>query len=290
MRPLLQNVLGPGIQKRFDIEENAGAILADPTQLEVAILNLAINARDAMPGGGILTFRTRRVAIVRDSELEDGDYVELSIIDTGSGMPEEVAARAFDPFFTTKDVGKGTGLGLSMVYGMARQSGGTARIDSAPGAGTTVRLLFHVAGEDPAVEPADEAAAQAVGDRSANASILVVDDDPDVRGFVVSSLQEDGYRVTFAVDGHSALAALADHTPDLVILDFIMPGLSGAEVAATILAQRSDQPILFMSGYSETEAVRRVAPNAPLLPKPFRADALAKAVREALSNPARIAG
>src|SRR5215210_9014536 len=149
MRPLLRNVLGPGIEKRFNLDDEELPVMADPTQLEVAVLNLAINARDAMPEGGVLTFATRPVEIGNDAELDDGRYVELSITDTGPGMPEDVAARAFEPFFTTKEVGKGTGLGLSMVYGMARQSGGGARIVSKPGAGTTVQLLFRVAERKP---------------------------------------------------------------------------------------------------------------------------------------------
>ncbi len=132
MRPLLRNVLGPGITKEFDLDEQVIPVMADPTQLEVAVLNLAINARDAMPDGGVLKFATRPVRVTDDPELESGDYVELTISDTGTGMPEVVASRAFEPFFTTKEIGKGTGLGLSMVYGMARQSGGTARIETAP--------------------------------------------------------------------------------------------------------------------------------------------------------------
>src|SRR5207237_7719436 len=127
MRPLLRNVLGPGITKQFDLDEALMPVMADPTQLEVAVLNLAINARDAMPDGGTLTFSTRHVHITGDPDIEDGDYVELTISDTGTGMPPEVIERAFEPFFTTKEVGKGTGLGLSMVYGMARQSGGAVR-------------------------------------------------------------------------------------------------------------------------------------------------------------------
>ena len=118
-------------------------VMADPTQLELAVLNLAINARDAMPGGGTLHFTTRPMAVADDPEMADGDYIEVAMRDTGTGMPSEVAARAFEPFFTTKDVGKGTGLGLSMVYGVARQSGGTARIESVPGEGTTVKLYFR---------------------------------------------------------------------------------------------------------------------------------------------------
>jgi PAS domain S-box-containing protein len=284
MRPLLRNVLGPGITKQFDLDESMIPVMADPTQLEVAVLNLAINARDAMPEGGFLTFSTRHVRMEGDRELEDGDYVELTISDTGLGMPPEVAERAFEPFFTTKEVGKGTGLGLSMVYGMARQSGGAARIESTPGKGTAVNLLFRAA-EDAVLEAAvgsDEPTSHNVP--LAPVSVLVVDDDPDVRGFIVTSLEEQGYRVREASNGREGLAALERELPDLVVLDFIMPGLSGADVARRILDKHPHQPILFVSGYSETDAVKRTAPDAPLLAKPFRAEALQQAVRAAMAN------
>ena len=284
MRALLRNVLGPGITKRFELDEAMMPVMADPTQLEVGILNLAINARDAMPKGGVLTFATRAVQVRGDPELEDGDYVELTISDTGVGMPPEVAERAFEPFFTTKEVGKGTGLGLSMVYGMARQSGGAARIESRPGKGTTVKLFFRKA-EAAALESApapDEPISASVP--MAPLSVLVIDDDPDVRSFVVAALEEQGYRVSEASNGRDGLASIERETPDLVVLDFIMPGLSGADVARRILDKRPDQPILFVSGYNETDAVKRTAPDAPLLAKPFRAEALHKAVRSALAS------
>src|SRR5574338_576642 len=268
MRPLLRNVLGPGISKEFELDEEMVAVMADPTQLEVAVLNLAINARDAMPGGGVLRFTSRLIDAAGDPELEAGRYIELTISDTGSGMTADVAARAFEPFFTTKEVGKGTGLGLSMVYGMARQSGGTARLDSAPGAGTAVKLYFRAAdGAEPGESAAAGGQAAEAKAKRGRASILVIDDDPDVRAFIVATLEDQGYRVTHASDGAKGLAAAERNAPDLVILDFIMPG----------------QCILFVSGYSETEAVKRVAPAAPLLAKPFRADVLDKAVRSALS-------
>jgi PAS domain S-box-containing protein len=283
MRPLLRNVLGPGIEKRFDLEDGMMPVMADPTQLEVAVLNLAINARDAMPDGGILSFSTRRLTVRGDPEVTDGDYIELTIADTGVGMPTEVAERAFEPFFTTKEVGKGTGLGLSMVYGMARQSGGAARIESRPGEGTAVKLLFRKADVPVAdvAEPADDGATPARPPVAQ--SVLVIDDDPDVRGFIVGALEEQGYTVREASDGHAGLAEVRRHKPDLVVLDFIMPGLSGAEVAGQVRAEEPDLPILFVSGYSETEAVKRTAPDAPLLTKPFRAEALQKAVRGALT-------
>jgi PAS domain S-box-containing protein len=283
MRPLLRNVLGPGIEKQFDLSGEMLPALADPTQVEVAVLNLAINARDAMPNGGLLRFSTRSIDVSGESDLEDGRYVELCISDTGSGMSPAVRERAFEPFFTTKEVGKGTGLGLSMVYGMARQSGGIARIDSEPGRGTSVRLLFraadgHEAGVAHDVRDESPDVAPGIG------SVLVIDDDPDVRGFISEGLEELGYRVRQAADGNAGLSEYSAERPDLVVLDFIMPGLSGADVATEILAAMPGQPILFVSGYSETESIKRIAPNAPLLTKPFRAETLAKAVRSALAK------
>ncbi|MGE5563027.1 MAG: PAS domain S-box protein [Bacillota bacterium] len=283
MRPLLRNVLGPGITKQFELDESPIPVMADPTQLEVAILNLAINARDAMPEGGVLTFSTRPLPVSGDPELEDGEYLELCISDTGVGMPPEIAERAFEPFFTTKEVGKGTGLGLSMVYGMARQSGGAARIESRVGEGTAVKLLFRKAEGDVARESATDAdQANAEPERVA-ASVLVIDDDPDVRAFIAAALEEQGFRVRQAADGKDGLKQLEREAADLVIVDFIMPEMSGAEVARRIRARLPEQPILFVSGYSETDAVKRTAPDAPLLAKPFRADALHKAVRAAIA-------
>ena len=283
MRPLLRNVLGPGIEKKFDLDQEMMPVLADPTQVEVAVLNLAINARDSMPNGGVLTFVTRKVEVQNDPDLEAGDYIELCISDTGVGMTESVRERAFEPFFTTKEVGKGTGLGLSMVYGMARQSGGDARIESEPGRGTTVSIFFRAA----SAHHRDHSVTSDADDGGSNLGpaaerILVIDDDPDVREFISESLAEQGYDVYQANDGKSGLSAFAAEKPDLVVLDFIMPGLSGADVASRILSTHPEQPILFVSGYSETDSIRRIAPNAPLLTKPFRAEALSKAVRTAL--------
>jgi PAS domain S-box-containing protein len=284
MRPLLRNVLGPGIEKKFDLDPHLMPVMADPTQLELAVLNLAINARDAMPDGGTLTFSSRRRRISNDPDLEPGHYIELSIADTGSGMTPDVAARAFEPFFTTKEIGKGTGLGLSMVYGMARQSGGTARLESEAGVGTTVRLFFRRAGKqaDMSANSGDTGDTAKRGRRVAR--VLVIDDDDDVRQFIAASLQEYGHDVISAGNGQDGIAKFFEASPDLVILDFLMPGMSGADVAAHILATKPDQPILFVSGYSETDAIRKVAPHADILAKPFRAAALDEAVREALAG------
>jgi CheY-like chemotaxis protein len=288
MRPLLRNVLGPGITKEFDLDEALMPVAADPTQLEVAILNLAINARDAMPGGGVLRFTTKKIAVTADPELEIGEYIELTISDTGVGMPPEVVDRAFEPFFTTKEVGKGTGLGLSMVYGMARQSGGAVRIDSKLGEGTAVRMFFRKAEANMVHDAAGTAQIAHAELERQTASVLIIDDDPDVRGFIAAALEDQGYFVRQASDGREGLAEVQREKPDLVIVDFVMPEMSGAEVARKIRAKIPQQSILFVSGYSETEAVKRTAPDAPLLTKPFRADALHRAVRAAL--PPAVAG
>lgn len=285
MRPLLRNVLGPAIAKRFDLDPAMVPVMADPTQLELAVLNLAINARDAMPDGGTLYFGSHIVKVADDPEMPDGEYVEVAIRDSGTGMPPDVVARAFEPFFTTKDVGKGTGLGLSMVYGVARQSGGTARIESEPGEGTTVKLYFRRADGEVSSGPAQgDAAVTAFSE--GDSSILVIDDDPDVRHFIATSLSERGHHVREAEDGASGIVLFESQRPDLVIIDYIMPGLSGADVARHILAAVPHQRMLFVSGYSETEAITHAAPAASLLTKPFRADALALAVRDALAKPA----
>ncbi len=280
MRPLLRNVLGPGISKKIDLDTHLIPVMADPTQLELAVLNLAINARDAMTEGGTLTIATRKATIHDDAELEAGDYIELSIADTGCGMEAEVAARAFEPFFTTKEVGKGTGLGLSMVYGMARQSGGTARIDSRPGKGTTVRLYFRRAAGDGVVPENAEKTGEPARSAVRRLSVLVIDDDPDVRTYIVSCLEERGYQVAEAADGRIGLKAFAHSQPDVAVIDFVMPGMSGAQVAERMLAARPDQKILFVSGYSETDAIRRAAPDAAVLAKPFRAEALDTAINQ----------
>ncbi|MFL6860702.1 MAG: response regulator, partial [Sphingomicrobium sp.] len=237
--------------------------------------------------GGVLTIETRNVHVdaayvAEHPGTRPGPHAMLAVRDTGVGMDDAIRRRIFEPFFTTKAQGKGTGLGLSMVYGMARQSGGTARLDSVPGEGTTVRLYFRAAEGDSATDSAATEEAEASARRKP-ASVLVIDDDPDVRQFIVATLEEQGYRVREAADGEHGLKEAMRDKPDLVVLDFIMPGLSGAEVANRLLAKRPRQAILFVSGYSETEAVRRVAPNAPLLAKPFRAEALDKAVRGALA-------
>jgi CheY-like chemotaxis protein len=249
--------------------------LADGNQLELAILNLSINARDAMPDGGTLTISTHK-----DSGEEE--RVVVSVADTGTGMPPEVVARAFDPFFTTKPPGKGTGLGLSQVYGIVRQIGGDVIIDSAVGKGTRIDIALPVAHANASSENA------ASGDApKGSEAILIVDDDPDVRQIMSSVLADLGYRVREASNGEAALTILKSYRPDLLVIDFGMPGTNGAEVAASARDQNERMPILFVSGYSDTSAIENAVGKTPLLQKPFRPAEFAAAVRSSLDMPFR---
>lgn len=283
MRDLLQRTLGPSIRVVLNLTEEDAAVLSDPTQLEMAILNLAINARDAMPGEGTLTISTAVRHVTGNAELSDGDYVELSVADTGSGMSPEVIARAFDPFFTTKELGKGTGLGLSQVYGIARQGGGTAQIDSAPGRGTTVRILLKLT--EAKLASRQTARTDSNAQVVPNGSVVVIDDDADVRRFLIDSFEALGYRVEAAPDGKGGLDAIERTDPQLLVVDFAMPGMNGADVAQAVRDRRPDLPIIFASGYADSEAIEAVlGKDKIVLRKPFRVDELQKAVQEALAR------
>jgi len=282
MRDLLLRTLGPSVRVILDLEPVSARVLCDETQLEMAVLNLAINARDALPLGGDLIITTERRSVVDDPDLAAGDYVELAVSDTGTGMPADVAQRAFDPFFTTKGVGKGTGLGLSQVYGMARQAGGTARIRSATGMGTTVSIFLRVTDGEDARDTARPAADDAGS--AEPACILVVDDDPGVRQFLVDSLESFGYAVLQAADGKAGLAMLDTARPDAMIVDYAMPGMTGAEVATLAKSRMPDLPILFASGYAETSALSTLTDTALVLRKPFRVSELHIAIRRALQR------
>jgi signal transduction histidine kinase len=283
MRELLQRTLGADIELVFDLKQEKVPILSDRTQLELAVLNLAINARDAMPDGGRLTVSTRVVEIPPgDPVLAPDTYVELAVSDTGAGMSAEVAERAFDPFFTTKGVGKGTGLGLSQVYGVARQAGGAARLETAPGRGTSVSVLLRRSQE--AVRAAPKARKRSGGAAvPGSATVLVVDDEADVRRLVQDSLEVLGYRVVTAADGPAALAELERATPDLMLLDFAMPGMNGAEAATLARQRHPDLPIVFASGYADTAQVETaLGGQAVILRKPFDMEDLADTVAAAL--------
>jgi signal transduction histidine kinase/ActR/RegA family two-component response regulator len=287
MRELLERTLGGGIELVLDLDAARMPVLSDHTQLELAILNLAINARDAMPDGGRLTISTKIVTVPPGHPLlPPDDYVALSVTDTGHGMAPEVMGRAFDPFFTTKGVGEGTGLGLSQVYGVARQAGGEAHIESRPGGGTTVTVLLRRSPEpaEAGVPTADE---EAVLAPLAGATVLVVDDDEQVRGLLHETLQMLGYTVLDANGGAAAIRFLRAGRPDAMLLDFAMPQMNGAQVADQARRLWPDLPIVFASGYANTSAIRAaVGQDAPILRKPFEMDVLARTLSAMIARTA----
>ena len=284
MRELLVRTLGGAIAVEIVIGNGPLFALGDEVQLENAVLNLAINARDAMPDGGLLTITARRADRPADAVLAAGAYVEVSVSDSGVGMAPETVARAFEPFFTTKAVGKGTGLGLSQVYGMVNQAGGSVEIESRLGAGTTVRMSIPVAG-DPAAETVGESFASPAAAEAVAATVLVIDDDDDVRSFLVESLGSLGYRAVATESGPAGIAALDEVSPDVVIVDYAMPAMTGAQVAREIASRRPGVPIIFATGFSETDAIETaVGKGATLLRKPFRVDTLAATLRDALKT------
>lgn len=281
LRELIARTVGPMIALEIELNPAPVPVLADATQVEMMLLNLAINARDAMPTGGILTIATHARAIAGDRELADGAYVEVAVRDTGMGMDADTLRRAMEPFFTTKPIGKGTGLGLSQIYGSVRQAGGTVRIDSVPDEGTVVRVLLPCTDRRPA--PVTSGRSPAAARRAREAAILLVDDDEDLRHVLASALMTQGYQVTEAEDGPAALTALEAGTPDLAVIDYAMPGMTGAELAQRISAQWPALPIIFASGFSDTAAVEAaMGGGAVMLRKPFRVDELLDAVETAL--------
>jgi len=282
MGDLLDRTLGRSVEVILDLSPEVQWVLGDETQLEMSVLNLAINARDAMDGNGALVIRTAPYEVTHDGDLAMGNYVELSIKDTGCGMPPDIVARAFDPFFTTKDVGKGTGLGLSQVYGMARQAGGTVNIRSVPGEGTTVSVLLRAT---QAETGRDRRGVQREISAAGPATILVVDDDLGVLQFMKDALDTFGYAVIVADEGSAGLDILARMRPDLLIVDYAMPGMTGAQVASRARVHHPDLPILFASGYAETtELEDALDGNAHILRKPFRLEELQSSIARALGR------
>jgi signal transduction histidine kinase/ActR/RegA family two-component response regulator len=285
MKDLLEISVGSGVEVVLDLCEEDATVMLDASQLEMAILNLAVNSRDAMPEGGKLTIATGTRFLDADRDLKEGDYVLVSVSDTGSGIPSNVLPKVFDPFFTTKPVGRGTGLGLSQVYGFARQSGGVARIRSDEGKGTTVEVLFPEADADAAAD--DEVASRqqpAVPALAGASHILVVEDDPDVRRVIVECLSLIGYKVTEAGNGTEALTQLATVKPDLLVVDYAMPDMTGAEVIAEARKLVGDVPVILATGYADMAAVERLAGRPRILRKPFDIAQLGDAVGTALDN------
>jgi signal transduction histidine kinase len=258
MRDLLQSTMGGSVRIETRLQDGLWPALIDPTQIELVILNLAINARDAMEVGGMVTVQTANVSLGAPERAEEpppGDYVMVCVADNGPGMSEEVLAKAFEPFFTTKPVGKGSGLGLSQVYGLAKQSGGGVRIDNRPGEGASIKVYLPRAGHAPArpaVEPRGPRRC-----KRAEAMVLLVDDDPAVREVTAQILADLGYSVLEAASGGAALDLFDANTQiDLVLLDFAMPGMNGAEVARELRARREDVSILFATGFADALADR----------------------------------
>ncbi|WP_426114555.1 response regulator [Massilia sp. PWRC2] len=278
VRELVAASLGSRVALSFAVEPSAGHVFADANQMEMALLNLAINARDAMPDGGQLRFCAAARAAPAGL-LGAGEYVRFAVTDSGSGMTADVASRVFEPFFTTKEVGQGTGLGLSQVYGMAAQSGGAARVQSVPGLGTTVEIWLPCA----APPGRDDAVGDALAPPPhAGARLLLVEDDDSVRQLMAESLEAIGYAVTQAADGETALDLLRQRRPDLLITDYLMPGMTGAELMQKVRAQAPDLPMIIATGYADMKAIEQVIGANQLLRKPFPLAELAATVARAL--------
>ncbi|WP_434625184.1 PAS domain-containing protein [Azospirillum sp. B2RO_4] len=292
MSELLNRALRADIRLEIDFTTGLWPVEVDATQLELALLNLVVNARDAMPDGGALTIRAANVILTPGDaraprEAPDGlpgEFVQLTVSDTGTGMPAEVRVRAFDPFFTTKEIGKGSGLGLSQVYGFARHCGGTAWIESEEGQGTTIGLLIRRSGTSPATaaEPAmAEAGATRVGGH-----VLVVEDDPIVALTVATALEDAGFTITRTATADEALPLLEAGGFDLLFSDVVMPGtLSGVDLARTAQRLRPDLPVVLATGYSE-EVAR--ATGVMVLPKPYRIDHLVRVLDTLLTDAGRM--
>jgi CheY-like chemotaxis protein len=288
----LSTFLKPSLGEQLQLEVvGAGGVWqveADETQLETAILNLALNARDAMPEGGKLTIEASNTFLdeiycSRNAEVRPGQYVEISVTDNGAGMTGDVASRAFEPFFTTKETGQGTGLGLSQVYGFVKQIDGHVKIYSEPGHGTTVKIyLPRVKGATAAEAPDLQDAKMPAG--PGGESILVVEDDDDARAFIAETLRELNYIVFRATDAPSALKILATERVDLLLTDVVLPGRNGRDLADEAAAKRPGLNVLFMTGYSRNAIVHngRLDQGVCMIQKPFTQAALAAKIRNLL--------
>jgi CheY-like chemotaxis protein len=292
MEDLLRRTLGEKIELELVLAGGLWSTLCDPNQLESAILNLAINARDAMPDGGKLTIETCNSHLdsayaARQQDIKPGQYVCIAVTDTGTGMSAETIARAFEPFFTTKPIGQGTGLGLSMIYGFARQSDGYAKIYSELGKGTTFKLyLPRHRGEADATDThrdLTDVPATGIGE-----VVLVVEDEPVVRGLIVDVLNDLGYRALEAADGPKGLAVLqSSRHIDLLITDVGLPGLNGRQLADAARTVRPKLKVLFMTGYAENAALASgfLEPGMTMITKPFAMEVLASRIREIIESP-----
>ena len=292
MLDLLRRTVGPEIALETTQVDDLWIVLVDVSQLENALLNLCINARDAMPDGGRIDVEMRNTRLTSSTagerDLPPGDYVALSVSDNGTGMPPEVAARIFDPFFTTKPLGSGTGLGLSMIYGFARQSGGNVRVHTRPGIGTTMRILLprHYGEAEQEVGSAGLSEAPRSVDGE---SILLIDDEHAVRSLAAEVLEELGYRIVMAADGNEGLERLRSKTRfDVLITDVGLPGgLNGRQVADAARLLRPGIKVLFITGYAENAVLNHghLAAGMQVLTKPFAMETLASRVKQLIEQP-----
>jgi len=288
LQELLRRTIGEQVALRFDLDPGAGIASVDANQLENAVLNLAVNARDALPDGGTICIATRRAQAREADALPPGGYVEVSVGDNGTGIPADVIDKVFDPFFTTKPIGQGTGLGLSMTYGFARQSGGTARIESVPGEGTTVTLLLPLAdtrtlASEPARAPVDGAEMAGHGE-----TILIVEDSDSVRELTATLLHKFGYRCLSAADVESALAILrGPETVDLLLTDVGLPGMNGRQLADAARAWRPALPVLFLTGYAKHSLAigAFLGENMDMMTKPYDAELLLARIARMVARP-----
>jgi CheY-like chemotaxis protein len=288
MRDLLQSSMGGSVRLEARLRPNLWPALVDPTQIELIILNLAINARDAMSGGGDLIVSTANITLTtppsRPEEPSPGDYVVLSVADTGTGMSDDVLQRAFEPFFTTKEIGKGSGLGLAQVFGFAKQSGGGVRIETELDKGTTVSVFLPRAQAMTSVRPERPAEPVAANSnrRGNGTMILLVDDDGAVREITAKMLRDLGYDVLEAGSGGAALDLLTrEPRIAMSVLDYAMPGMSGTEVAQEVHKKRPGLPVLFITGYADLAALKGVGEDH-IVQKPFREADLATKVTRTL--------
>jgi PAS domain S-box-containing protein len=284
LEDLLRRTIGEAINLKIVASDQLWRTLCDPNQLESALLNLAINARDAMPNGGNLTITTSNAQLDNMTAgapgLSPGDYICVDVTDTGVGMSAEVVARAFDPFFTTKPIGQGTGLGLSMIYGFVRQSKGHVTIDSKLGKGTSIKLYLPSHHGDIAAQ--HKSAAKAAEHIATGETVLVVEDEPVVRGVILEMLEEQGYRTLEAVDGPSGIRILRTNEQiDLLVTDVGLPGMNGRQLADRARETRPDLKILFITGYAESAAMSDsfLQPGMEMITKPFDLDHLSQRIR-----------
>jgi CheY-like chemotaxis protein len=292
MERLLRRVLGEHVELQTALEPGICTVIADRAQLEQVLVNLVINARDAMPSGGHLSIETRNVKVglpdsdrvFRRAEVEPGEYVMLAVSDSGVGIASDALPHLFEPFFTTKAQGKGTGLGLATCYGIVQQAGGEILVDTEVGIGTKFTILLPRATER--AEPVKRRSNASLG--MGTETVLFVEDDPGVRRIGVQILAEQSYRIRVAANGIEALQAVASHPGPvhLLVTDVVMPGMSGTELARQLRAQWPGLPVLYISGFTEDATVAESAllPRTAFLPKPYKREALLDKIRDLLGD------